>query len=117
MKNEESKAEESEAKSAEELNPLIVIVKGLPIVAPQQGELVQQALIAIVKKRCDVPMYPEHLQLVYEGEGGDEKTTGVAYLTIDTIDKARRVAIFFDEYQFDKKHKLDTSSSLCIKAE
>ena len=73
--------------------------------------------MAIVKKKCDVPMYPEHLQMVFEGEGEDKKTTGTAYLTIDTIDKARRVAIFFDEYKFDKKHTLDTSSSLCIKTE
>lgn len=41
----------------------------------------------------------------------------MAYLSIDTIDKARRVAIFFDEYAFDKKHTLDTKSSLCIKSE
>lgn len=47
-------------------------------------------------------MYPEHLQFVYEGEGNDKKTSGVAYLTIDTIDKARKVAIFFDGYQLDK---------------
>ena len=41
-------------------------------------------------------MYPEHMTFVYEGEGDQKKSTGVAYLSIDTIDKARKVAIFFD---------------------
>jgi len=35
-------------------------------------------------------------------------------LTVDTIDKARRVAIFFDNYKLDKEHILDSSSSLCL---
>ena len=38
-------------------------------------------------------------------------------MTIDTVDKARRVAIFFDEYKFEKKHKLDTKSSCCLESE
>lgn len=60
-KEEESKTSETATKSPQELDPLTVILKGLPIVAPAQAEMIQQALLAITKKRCDVPMYPEHL--------------------------------------------------------
>ena len=62
-------------------------------------------------------MYPEHMQLQYEGEGEGKKTTGVAYLSIDTNDKARKVAIFFDNYKLDKDHILDSSKSFCIQPE
>ena len=62
-------------------------------------------------------MYPEHLQFVYEGEGEEKKSTGVAFLHIDTIDKARKIAIFFDQYKLDAKHTFDTSSSRCIQAD
>ena len=33
---------------------------------------------------------------------------------MDTTDKARRAAIFFDSYKLDKDHVLDSSSSKCI---
>ena len=56
-------------------------------------------------------MYPEYLKILLDA---DKKTTGEAHLTIDTIDKARRVAIFFDEHKFEKKYKLDTKSSCCL---
>ena len=46
-----------------------------------------------------------HTNLEFE----EKKTSGEAYLTLDTIDKARKVAIFFEGYKMDKNHVLKTN--------
>lgn len=60
-------------------------------------------------------MYPEHLKLNYVGEGEAKMTTGEAFFTTETVEKARKIAIYFNGYKYNKDHILDSSASPCIK--
>ena len=60
------------------MNPLVVIMYGLPKVDPKQGGEIKKSLRNTINNRLDIPIYPEHLKLGYQGKGEERMTTGKA---------------------------------------
>jgi len=88
----------------------MVLLNGLPICkAEEKWQKLTQLLIKIAKKN-NLNLTEEMIEMNFEGEGEDKRTTGQACLTMPTEEQAKITALLFNRHKLDKKHTF----SACI---